>query len=859
MCGIRVRVVDGCPVKVEGLDQSDMGAQGGTCTKGLATVMDYNDPNRCNYPVKRSNPKKGIHEDPKWQRISWEEALDIITEKLREVRRKDPRALLWGPTVLASLKAATSVTSFFAAFGTNSVAGGGNGAYCGNVNYTVGTVLANATVDMFPDYKYCNYVLQCGGSIGMAGGRMPGVAVRQAADARDKGMKTIVMDPIGYVSGGKATEWIPILPATDSAVFLAIANLIVNEIGVYDKEFIRHKTNGAYLVAPDRLFIRDKESGKPLLWDEKDCRAKTYNDPTLSFPSIGGEYAVGGIKCQPAFQLLKEHLREYEPAWASKVSGVPESIIRRLARELVEEARIGSTIEINGVKVPYRPACVVGYKGLHSHQNAFPQQISLILINVLLGNLDVAGGVLSSGMVRSLGYPETGYPCFEPYPGYDGMLTPGVGFTAAQQPGKEVKSSGSINFSDILVHCSGNAYPYCDDWDAIWTKAGRPFEPQVLALYGGNVVANCANSRSVARFLENIPFTFCVNTIHNETTEGFADVVLPECHFLESLEIFSSTGFTRNYPPGPGKWSFHVRTPVVPPRYERRDTLEIFSELADRLEIRSEFNMFLGNRLRSEGIKGREPKGEKHRMINPDEKISSGELADRVLKYCFGQERGLGWFREHGFLTWPKRVEECYWRYFVNARVPVYFEVLERNREKIREAAEKIGIHVNWEYYTPLVSYFPSVIYTEVPGDSEFDLIAISHRDVLHSHRFSAGNPWIDEMSSHNPYTNNIVMNAQTAESKGIDDGDTICVESRWGRVTGRVKLAQAIHPQVIGMVSLGGWAKGRAIARGKGVNFNELLKADHKHMCPISGALELAVRVKAYRFRESKARPRMR
>jgi len=67
------------------------------------------------------------------------------------------------------------------------------------------------------------------------------------------------------------------------------------------------------------------------------------------------------------------------------------------------------------------------------------------------------------------------------------------------------------------------------------------------------------------------------------------------------------------------------------------------------------------------------------------------------------------------------------------------------------------------------------------------------------------------------------------------------------------VKLAEAIHPQVIGMVGLGGWARGRPIARGKGVNYNQLLSIDAKHICPIVGAVEESVRVKAYKAEANK------
>ncbi len=204
--------------------------------------------------------------------------------------------------------------------------------------------------------------------------------------------------------------------------------------------------------APIVLYVRDEQTGKPLLFDEADDKVKTYDDPTLTHPAIEGKYTAHGVECQPAFALIKEHLKQYKPEWASEISTVPADTIRRLARELVDEARIGSVIEIDGVKVPYRPACVVGYKGLQTHQNSFHQYTAMHLINILLGNQDVCGGLLGSGTPRSLGYPETGGFTFSPYGGFEGMLTAGawpVGWTV--WPPRKVQGPGTrMNFQDVF-------------------------------------------------------------------------------------------------------------------------------------------------------------------------------------------------------------------------------------------------------------------------------------------------------------------------------------------------------------------------------------------------------------------------
>jgi hypothetical protein len=64
--------------------------------------------------------------------------------------------------------------------------------------------------------------------------------------------------------------------------------------------------------------VRDNESGKPLIWDEIDGKAKTYDDPTLNKPALLGKYMVNEIGCYPSFQVLKEHLKQFEPGWASR-------------------------------------------------------------------------------------------------------------------------------------------------------------------------------------------------------------------------------------------------------------------------------------------------------------------------------------------------------------------------------------------------------------------------------------------------------------------------------------------------------------------------------------------------------------
>ena len=73
MCGIKVRRQNGVVTEIAGNPDVPSG-RGKTCVKGLASPHLLYDPYRVNYPLKRTNPEKGLGVDPKWERISWDEA-----------------------------------------------------------------------------------------------------------------------------------------------------------------------------------------------------------------------------------------------------------------------------------------------------------------------------------------------------------------------------------------------------------------------------------------------------------------------------------------------------------------------------------------------------------------------------------------------------------------------------------------------------------------------------------------------------------------------------------------------------------------------------------------------------------------
>ena len=108
--------------------------------------------------------------------------------------------------------------------------------------------LLHGSWNVMTDYRYCNYAIYWGVHNGYATGHAAMISARLVSEAVERGMKLVVFDPMSHYSSNKATEWIPIIPGTDGVVALAMCNVIVNELGVWDETYIKTKTNGPYLV-----------------------------------------------------------------------------------------------------------------------------------------------------------------------------------------------------------------------------------------------------------------------------------------------------------------------------------------------------------------------------------------------------------------------------------------------------------------------------------------------------------------------------------------------------------------------------------------------------------------------------------
>ena len=830
-CSILAHRVDGVVVKVEGNPQSVVG-KGRLCGKGAGGIMTHYDPNRLKTPLRRTNPKKGLDEDPRWKEITWDDALEEIAARLRRIRAEDSRKLVMQRTTTVTASRLPMQT-FAAAFGTPNLSTAGGGLHCGNGAHLLSGIM-HASWSVVPDFEYCNYAIYFGASKGHGAGHASASNMGLAAEARARGMKLVVVDPMCNFASAKASEWVPLRVGTDGALALAMCNTMANELGIYDAAYLQAKTNAPYLIGPDKLYVRDPASGKPLVWDKAAGAARPYTDARPADTALEGELEANGVRCQPAFQKLKDHLRRFSPEWGEAISTVPATTIRRLAREFAREARIGSTIVVEGVTLPYRPVAAIAFRGAQGHRNSVYNFLAIELLNQLVGAADVVGSCLGFNPACS-GFPETGRPRYVPSAGPDGLMTVGMwmGYHYPY-PIAEPRMPRNLGLQDLFALGMTSPFLDSDDREQLWQRFELGYRPEMMLNFGANLLMSIANRETVARSLAAYEFMVSIDLFETETTR-FADIVLPDCSYLQTLDSRSNFPFIFSLPAGMGEWCWPIRQPVLAPEGGQRRFQDVLLELAERIGMRADLNaaynasMNLAPEFRLQG----------------ERRYTFEEICDAELKSNFGPGRGLDWFKEHGLVKWPKRPEEVYWRPFVDVRVPVYWEFMVPLAEKIDALTAPRGLKLPREYYEPLPDFLPCASHDcKAPG---FDLTAFYYRDSIHTNSFTMENPWLDEAARLDPFSYTIAINADTATKKGLADGALVRVETESGRsVEGRVRLTQAIHPEGLGIAACAGhWGDGMPVAKGKGVFFNGLLDLDWEHVSPVNLNLDLCARVR--------------
>lgn len=259
-CGCRVTVEDGRAVKIEGLESHPLN-RGRLCPKGGTALQTIYSDARLKYPLKRVNGG--------FTRISWDQALDEIAEKLNRLKEEfGPQALgvFCGSIGVENLEMSTLIHLLKAAYGSP------NFFSVESICYRMRIRTRQMTFGRYPVEEWdSNLYLLWGHNPDQSDFPLKFALKRNLK----RGAKLVVIDPKRIPLADRADMYLRIRPGTDGALALAMMNVIIGE-GLHDRDFLSAHTHG--------------------------------------------------------FEELVPHVEPYSPEWAENVTRIPADDIRKVAR-----------------------------------------------------------------------------------------------------------------------------------------------------------------------------------------------------------------------------------------------------------------------------------------------------------------------------------------------------------------------------------------------------------------------------------------------------------------------------------------------------------------------------------------------
>ena len=266
-CGVLAEVADGKVVRLEGNPDHPL-TRGRLCARGNAGLQLLYDPDRLKYPMLRV----GARGEGKFRRITWDQALDFLADRLTEIAAKQ------GPESVALFPhgvAAAFFGTLMKAYGTPNSAEPAFAQCRGPREVGYALTFGHGLGSPEPvDLAEAKLIVLIGSHIGE---NVFTSQVTDFAEGLSRGARLVVVDPRFSTAAAKADWWLPIRPGTDIALLLAWIHVLIEE-SLYDKDYI-------------------------------------------------AKYAVG-------LSELAAHVKEHTPEWAETITEIPAAQIRETARAM---------------------------------------------------------------------------------------------------------------------------------------------------------------------------------------------------------------------------------------------------------------------------------------------------------------------------------------------------------------------------------------------------------------------------------------------------------------------------------------------------------------------------------------------
>jgi len=548
-CPMNVHVRDGKVVKtsVIELDSNDP-LLTRVCQRGLTHAQRIYAPERIKYPMKRSG-ERGADQ---WEQITWDEAVDEICSKWKKSQED------YGKTSVAFCAGTGNggpeqyyVSRLQIALGASKIMKSDdmNGLYMAALMVTRGAYLHGNSVNSILDSKN---IFMWGNNASTSNH----VKWSYVQAAIDKGAKLVVIDPNYTLAAAKADKWVPIRPATDGALIMAMTNIIIDE-GLADIEYLTKGTvapflvkesDGKYLRYSDIGLAMEAGAGAGLVLDGSASTQAAVDDGSnpivvmgknnvhgsrdeIADPVIEGSFTIEGYAVKTAYTLLRERISEWSPEKASELCEVPVDTIFELARWYAD----GPTMLHLGFGMDH---WVVG---------PYPYQ-ALLTMAFVAGNFGKPGASITGCMGgSSMGLVGVNVGAAMAVP--DAVPGP----TVYSQKLTDILETGKWGETDLTIRC--------------------------VFSYMGNPVAGLPARNSFLKFLDSVEFFVVADSVMNDTVQ-MADIVLPAAHWFE-VETFHAS----NQP------FAKISEQAITPLYEAKSDLDIANLLGAGMGIGDKMNM----------------------------------------------------------------------------------------------------------------------------------------------------------------------------------------------------------------------------------------------------------------------------
>ncbi len=799
------------------------------CPMGCVYSRTMHDPSRVKYPMKRAGPRGS----GQWQRLTWDQALTEIADKLLDVAVEDgPESIIYddGTTnVDFGIGSPLEARLFHDCLGATLIDSyGGVGDLPTGLLQMWGTYMSEGTSD---DWFRSDFIM-----IWIGNPSYTHVSdVHYMYEAKYRGATLVTVAPDYSPSTIHSDYWLNARFGTDAALALAMCNVIVNE-GLHKEAYIKEQTDLPFLVRADtRAFLRQsdvEEGGKDdifYFWDAKtDSLVQapgTKGHPTYTLrlgdldPILAGEHEIAlkdgsRILVRPNFEYFREHLADYSPEAAAQITGVTAANIREVAREMAAANSAMIYVSWGSCK--------------HFHSDLFQRGMCYLL--ALTGNSGGKPGtgaktsswwVAPVGILTGYGAGPKGGPAMSlehtPPPqipqdlrfrvkDFDDAMTEATAklvpvtplipwLYAHDEKWREIASRSDYNDPALKRPVAEFIQESFDKgWQPIWPKP--PKKPKVLYFSGVNPLRRWPMNQVIRDSLWKDIETIVCCDFRMSASAMWSDYVLPSCGWYEKPGI----KYTQSYIP-----YVVVGDRAVPPLYDSKHEWDLILMLARKIQARAKergITSYLDHwgrernpstihdTLTADGTYQEGPAGEEQ-ALDFIMKYSVATRNSGLGENAWSEAAEMGQVRMKAVPPVGSLMMMCTFSDFTDEEPMTQFEWFINMKEPWPTLTGRQQFYIDHPWFMELGEAF--VVHKEpLKAGGDFPLRLTGGHDRWSIHAIFATDQWLMRLQRGEPV---VYLNVQDAAARGIADHDRVRVRNEVGGFVARAKLAPGLQP----------------------------------------------------------------